>query len=433
MKKFIIFAILMTVTTPLVAQSGTNSPYSQYGLGALCEPATGFNRGMNGLGIAFREHNQINITNPASYSVIDSLSFIFDVGMSGQLTNFEQNGKRLNAKTANIEYIVAGFRAARHLGVTFGILPYTTIGYSYSNTEKIDRQNTGSEVAYTNTYSGSGGLHQAYVGAGWEPLKGLSIGANVGYLWGSMNRSIVNSYSNAAVNTLAKYYTASAKSYKADFGLQYKLRLTGKDYVSIGVTYGLGHRLDADPTCWVISTNTQTSVSDTTKYVVEKGLEIPTTYGAGIMYNHAEKWKVGFDYQQQQWAQIDFPVYSVENEIPQYTLRSGYYKDRQKFTFGGEYCQNEMGRKFIDRIRYRAGVSYSTPYLYINGQDGPKELSISAGFGIPIMNKNNYRSILNISGQWVQQEAKGLIKENTFRINVGLTFNERWFAKWKVE
>jgi len=25
------------------------------------------------------------------------------------------------------------------------------------------------------------------------------------------------------------------------------------------------------------------------------------------------------------------------------------------------------------------------------------------------------------------------VKENTFRINIGLTFNERWFAKWKVD
>lgn len=41
--------------------------------------------------------------------------------------------------------------------------------------------------------------------------------------------------------------------------------------------------------------------------------------------------------------------------------------------------------------------------------------------------------MLNISAEWVNQSATGLIKENTFRINVGLTFNERWFAKFKVE
>ena len=40
---------------------------------------------------------------------------------------------------------------------------------------------------------------------------------------------------------------------------------------------------------------------------------------------------------------------------------------------------------------------------------------------------------LNISAQYVNNYASGMIKENAFRINIGLTFNERWFAKWKVE
>ena len=42
-------------------------------------------------------------------------------------------------------------------------------------------------------------------------------------------------------------------------------------------------------------------------------------------------------------------------------------------------------------------------------------------------------TFLNISGQWVHTSAKDLITENTFRINVGITFNEQWFKKWKVK
>jgi hypothetical protein len=70
---------------------------------------------------------------------------------------------------------------------------------------------------------------------------------------------------------------------------------------------------------------------------------------------------------------------------------------------------------------------------YINGKEGPKQISLSAGFGIPIINAYNNRSFLNISAQWVNNSADGFIKENAFRVNVGLTFNEKWFAKWKVE
>ena len=33
--------------------------------------------------------------NPASYSAVDSLSFIFDAGLSLQLTNFDEGGHKL--------------------------------------------------------------------------------------------------------------------------------------------------------------------------------------------------------------------------------------------------------------------------------------------------------------------------------------------------
>lgn len=420
------------------AQSSTNSPYSQYGLGALNDASTGFNRGMNGLGLAFREGGQVNYQNPASYSAVDSLTFLFDAGLSGQITNFAQNGKRLNANTAGVEYVVASFRAFKHLGVSFGLMPLTTIGYNYSSTENISPTAQVSGDTYTNTYSGSGGLHQVYLGAGWEPLKGLSFGANISYVWGTINRSVVNSYSVNTVNTLGKYYTGTINNYKADFGFQYQLKLGKKDAVIVGAVFSPGHKLGADSKCWIISKNSQTSVADTTTYVVSNGLELPTSYGAGLMWNHSNRWKIGVDYLVQKWGETQFPVYTMANDAPVYSLSDTYFQNRQKFTFGGEYCPDELSRKFVKRIRYRAGVSYATPYININGQDGPKELSASAGLAIPLKKWGDIyllgnQSYLNVSAQWVHQEARGMIKENTFRLNVGLTFNERWFAKWKVE
>src|SRR3712207_5510901 len=134
MRKILTSCLLIALSSVAYAQSGTNSPYSQFGVGTLSPQSTGFNRGMNGLAYGFHEHNQVNYQNPASYSAVDSLSFIFDAGVSLQLTNFEENGRKKNAKNADIEYVVAAFRAFRHVGVSFGLLPYTTVGYSYSNT-----------------------------------------------------------------------------------------------------------------------------------------------------------------------------------------------------------------------------------------------------------------------------------------------------------
>ena len=421
--------IAVACVTPVAAQSGTNSPYSQYGLGLLNEQSSGFNRGMNGLGLGFREHNQVNYLNPASYSAIDSLTFIFDAGLSGQLTNFSENGQRINAKNADFEYAVAGFRVFKHVGVSFGIVPFTNVGYNYSISDFLDGDRN---TTYTNTYNGSGGIHQVYVGAGWEFVKGLSVGANIAYLWGDIDRSVVNSYSDGYINTLSKYYTATVSNYKLDIGLQYSFNLNKKNALAVGLTYGLGHKLNADPTCMVISTNSNTGVADTTSFTVNNGFELPTSYGAGLMWNHNNKLKVGADFTLQKWGGIKYPVYRVINDEQSYELTDDYYSDRYKVTLGGEFCNNEMSRSFFDRVRFRAGVSYATSYYKINGLDGPDEISASIGFGIPIINAYNNRSFLNVSGQWVHSSAKGMLTENTFRINVGITFNERWFMKWKV-
>ena len=243
MKQILMTVSMLTLSMAASAQSGTNSPYSQYGLGTLGEQASGFNRGMNGLGLGFHEHNQINTLNPASYASIDSLSFIFDAGISGQITNYKEGGRKINAKNANFEYVVAGFRLAKHLGLSFGILPFSNIGYNYYNTDKVG--NSSSETtttSYVNTYNGSGGLHQAYLGMGWMPVKGLAFGFKASCLWGSYARSVVNSYTDSYVNTLSRYYTATVNSYKLDFGVQYTQKISKKDELTIGLTYGLGHK-----------------------------------------------------------------------------------------------------------------------------------------------------------------------------------------------
>jgi len=433
MRKILLASLFALMSLAASAQSGTNSPYSQYGLGLLSERTTGFNRGMNGLGIGFRLHNQVNYLNPASYSAIDSTTFIFDAGLSLQVTNFSENGVKKNANNADFEYVVAGFRLARHLGLSAGLVPLTNVGYDYSYTVNVSSDKYDAVTTATNTFAGSGGLHEAYLGMGWEPFRGLSIGFNASYLWGSLDRSVVNSYSESTVNTVSKYYSASVNSYKLTFGAQYTAKVSRRNWLTLGATYTPGHKLGTDPTCLVVTRNSQTGVADTTSFTASNAYELPTEISAGFMWNYANKFRFGADYNLQKWGSVVTPAYTENGGTGLYAATKNQFSDRHKVTLGGEYVNDERSRNFFKRIRYRAGASYATNYLKINDQDGPKEISVSAGFGIPIVNGYNNRSILNISGQWIRRSATSLIKENTFCINVGLTFNEEWFSKWKMQ
>ncbi|MGN0282224.1 MAG: hypothetical protein ACI4B3_07995 [Prevotella sp.] len=427
MKKYIITLLLAIITSVAsVAQSGTNSPYSQYGLGVLSDQSQGFNRGMNGLAIGLRQSNQVNMLNPASYSCVDSLTMIFDVGLSGQVTNFKEGNRKINANNSDFEYAVAVFRLMPKVGVSFGIVPFSNIGYNYSSTTPVGTSTTTS----TESHSGSGGIHQVYVGLGWNLFKGLSVGVNGSYLWGSYDRELTISSNDAYVNTVTKTYSASIQSWKVDFGMQYSQPIGKKNAITLGATYSLGHNLNADPMVTTTNTNSQTGVSTSHEQIISNGLSLPHSFGGGLAWEHNKRLLIGIDYSLQKWGDLKFP--ELNQQTGQYVLKRAILSDRHKMTIGGEWTPNWQSRKFYNRIRYRLGASYNTPYIKVNGIDGPKEISVSAGFGIPITNSWNTGSFLNISGQWVKSSAKDLITENTFRINIGLTFNERWFNKWKV-
>ena len=423
MNRILVSLLIASSAMTAFAQGGTNSPYSQFGLGEIAQQGSSQNRGMDGLGIALHQGNQVNTANPASYAYVDSLTMLFDMGLSASLTHFEENGVKKNARTGNFEYAVGSFRLLRNVGATFGILPVTNVGYSYTNSKYI--ADTKSTMA--TSYSGDGGLQKIFLGMGAR-VGNLSAGFNVGYLWGGYTHNIVLS-SSTAVNNLAKKYQADVSSYVLDFGLQYDLRLNMKDKVTLGVTYGFGHKLNAEATCDIINSNSTISKADSTHLVIDKALELPHTFGIGLAYSHLNTLTIGIDGTMQRWGDLEFP----KETDGQYQLTSCMLKDAYKVTVGTEWTPRYNSRRLIDRIKYRIGASYMTPYYKIGNIDGPKQFSVSAGFGIPIQNQINARSYVNISAQWVKQSVDGLLKENTFRINLGVNFNERWFAKWKVE
>ena len=64
--------------------------------------------------------------------------------------------------------------------------------------------------------------------------------------------------------------------------------------------------------------------------------------------------------------------------------------------------------------------------------DGAREYGVSLGFGFPILQN---KSLVQVSGQYVKVSSSGDgigLDESMFKLNIGITFNERWFMKMKV-
>ena len=61
-----------------------------------------------------------------------------------------------------------------------------------------------------------------------------------------------------------------------------------------------------------------------------------------------------------------------------------------------------------------------------------QEYGVTAGFGLPIPRT---RSVLSLSAQYVRTKGTqaAFLNENTLRSCIGVTFNERWCFKRKVD
>lgn len=398
------------------AQSSTNSPYTRYGLGELSDQAFAHNAAMGGIGYALRSSEQINVMNPASYSAVDSLSFMFDIGMGLKSSNYQENGYKTNAKNASFDYLAMQFRLHPRVGFAVGFTPYSNVGYKFSRTSDIENSD---DVTLTNTFYGDGGLQQIFGGIGFKILDNLSIGANVGYLYGEIDYQTLATLSNGGDQTTT-YNNISINSYIANFGLQYTQKLSKTDKVTLGLVYGLGHDLKSTETKGIQVTD-GSSYSELTEETIKDSYGIPSTFGAGLTWQHKQNLTVGADYTLQQFENV------------KYDNSTDFYKNRTRIGAGIEYMPSLYGRNYLSRIRYRAGAYYSSSYMKLPEYDGPKEWGVSAGLGLPL-HLFQRNTVLSITGQYVRvlPSVKGMLSENRFVLKLGLTFNEHWFMKWRV-
>lgn len=435
MQKFLLTTSLLFLSLTASAQHIEASPYSRYGLGTLNERAASFNRGLAGTGIALSSGRMLNPQNAASYARIDSLSFLFDASVSLQNARHSAAGASSTQYGAQFEHLGLGFRLLPGLGMSVGIAPFSTVGYNIKTEGAPIGEGIAGTVRPLTNYVGNGGLQEVYGAVGFSPFKSLAIGVSTSYLWGNLKNVVNTSYDDKEVKTLTRSYQTEIRSYRVDFGLQYTLALGRKNHLTLGVTHGLGHQLKGD--AHLIEQSGKTTLTADT-LTASSPYDLPNSWGAGLAWEWDGRLTLAADWQQQQWAKSRAPQLGQQAGRNQYVAAMGLYTDRQLYSLGLEYVPNPRGSSRAHHVRYRAGVSYATPYAKIDGLAGPRSYTATLGVALPIVTAHNRRdnySYLNLSAEYehVAPQLSGMLTERYFRLTLGISFNQRWFQKWKVD
>ncbi len=100
---------------------------------------SGIARRWGGIAFGLRDGAQINPLNPASYTAIDSLTFIFEGGVSLQNMNISGSGVKLNAKNSSFDYLAMQFRLHPRVAMSIGLLPFSMWDILYRKAMRLQK------------------------------------------------------------------------------------------------------------------------------------------------------------------------------------------------------------------------------------------------------------------------------------------------------
>jgi hypothetical protein len=402
----------------LSGQNNTNSPYTRFGYGSIADIASGEQRAMGGVSLGTRSNRSISAANPASYSAVDSLTFMFDLGASALLSRFSDSNLSKTTFNANIEYITMQFRLFKGMGFSAGLLPYSFVGYNFSSSENkyvpsVTDPSVNDTITATKTFFGAGGLNQIYAGLSYNFFNHVSLGVNAYYLFGGINHDRYLMFSSADAASGSAKDVLNVSDFRLRYGLQFYNTFGGKHNVTLGLIYENKSNLNGDFSTIISGVLSDEETFDNYKY------GLPETFGAGLFYVYDEKLSLGADFSLQRWSKINFGNNSEQ------------YNDRWKIAVGGEYQPDNKDRKVLGRMKYRLGLNASSSYYNINGKTPANNFGITFGVGLPL-NKSMVFSGINAAVEYGKLGANQSLREDYFKLTFNICFNETWFFKRKL-
>ena len=395
------------LSTTLMAQNMTSSPFSRHAYGDLNENVPTGYRAMGGVGIGMRSNKAIDPAQPASFTACDSLTFMMDVAACVNWSRYQDASGVRNKANGNLEYLTMQFPLwKRWIAMSVGLLPYSSVGYNIA----LSDSTAGGSYHYTNTYIGSGNISEVYGGLSFNICDWFALGANVYYMWGDLNRIKTVTFTETEPATRSMNEILHVSSVRLRYGAQF-FHTWGDHAMSVGGIFESKMKLNAD------FSKIETTTSDTVPDVQIGGYEMPMVFGVGASYTWANRLTVGFDFERQCMSS------ALYNGNP--GSWSGL-QDRDRYAFGAEYKHNPQGRKYVERMIWRAGVSVQDEYLM---SIGAKKITASIGFEFPLY---TIGTVINTTVEYSHRGNKTGLEDNALRLTIGASIGENWFFKRKL-
>ena len=310
--------------------------------------------------------------------------------------------------------------------MNIGLRPVTRINYKIERNERL----TGIDSLQT-LFEGNGGTYEVYMGTGYG-IKNLSIGVNVGYLFGSKNYSTRKSFIPDSSNI---FYYQSNHETQTNFnglvlngGLQYAANLNKTTVLKLGAYGNLKKTLNAtkDIRRETFQYNTNSGAIDSLDVAsnqkdIEGKVEYPSSFGGGFIFEKRGKWMLGADFTMMNWD--DYRFFGEKDQV----------QNSWKMHFGGQVIP-KAGRSYFSYVAYRAGFQIGKDYIIVD-----KELPVwgfSAGASFPMRKAayTNQFSMINLGIEFGQRGNKdNLVRESFFRFSLGLSLSDIWFVKRKYD
>ncbi|MES2747407.1 MAG: hypothetical protein V4648_03460 [Bacteroidota bacterium] len=407
-----VFLLLSLVT---FAQQGTSSPYSFYGIGDVRFKGTNENRAMGGLSFV-PDSIHINIQNPALLSSIKLTAF--SVGGTFSPTKLKTTTQNEKAQRTSIDYLAIAL-PAKSFSVGFGLVPFSSVGYTVRNYNY--------ELAQENRFEGKGGINRVYTTLSYKINSNFSIGGDLQYNFGTIETKKVTSQADIQLGT-KETNTSSVSGLSLNFGVSYQRKINSKVNFFSGLTFAPQANLTLKnertiSTVQIISGGEFEYGDPYIAPISDTKLKLPSKLSLGSGIGDLKKWFLGAELTLQNSSDMGNRFEDI-NDVR--------FENGAKVSVGGFFIPKYNSfSDYWKRITYRGGFRYENTGLVIN-EHAINDAAVSFGFGFPF---GNAFSNLNLGFEFGQRGTtkSGLIQENYTNISIGLSFNDRWFIKRKYD